>query len=229
MATSRDFRFLVGAENKRLSSIYKLKVRKGSAYLMAQQMGGIIKASFHDGGVCTFGFTSEYWNKNFIGQRENSARWKRPPCSRDLPIVMLGAIRFQSSNLKAEHDYVPRAREYLLRPPSKGQAVELQFLALIRDMPEIWALMMGQRSISRLRLSKKEDLLVVARAIPEVPNKQSILDRMNSPGPRLEGNWVRDIPKGATIEDLHITTSNKPNDGQPLLMEELSGAKFTRA
>lgn len=75
------FKFCLGTEEDRLSSIWQIKDKNGSIYIFSASTGGDLKITVHPD-ICHFGFTTEFWSERaekgeLSGPRNATGRWKR--------------------------------------------------------------------------------------------------------------------------------------------------------
>ncbi|WP_171231934.1 hypothetical protein [Ruegeria sp. HKCCA4812] len=227
MAKKKKFRFYIGTETERFSSVYSITVHRGNVYLISKSLGGIAKCSFHEGGVCHFGFTNEYWKKNFIGMRYSPSRWRRPTnisLNRFAPIAF---VRFQNNLLKARHS-IASGNLNCVRAPQRAQMVEIILIIASPEISGTERAFQNQNVLWEQNTKENEKLLVLSQRGPERHRTDDIVSKLNPHGPRYEWTGISEMAPGERMEDLNATLATKPKDGEPIILTEISGLKFTK-
>lgn len=221
------FRFYVGDEERRVSSSYSIVNRGADAYVIGRSLGGVIKLSIHSSGICGFGFESDYWERNFRGPRQLSARWKRAAPS-ESEYVVAAILRFATRYLRASHEVPVRPKMVCLKPPAEGHCLDVVIVIGSSSISGSESHFQKCTLLHKTDLSKQETLFVFSQKHSHRENLEGVIETMNAPGPRLESKKIGEMPAGSALDHLHAVVGNNPVDGEPIILSEISGIKFTK-
>ncbi len=77
-------------------------------------------------------------------------------------------------------------------------------------------------------ITENERLLVLSQRGPERHKSEDIVSKLNPHGPRHEWTGISEMASGQRMEDLNATLATKPRDGEPIILTEITGIKFTK-
>ncbi len=227
MAKKEKFRFYVGKKSERYSSVYSVTVHNGNVYLVSKGLGGIAKASFHKGGVCHFGFTKEFWEKNHSGHRHLFCRWRRPITIAPNRFAPIAFIRFQNNLLKARTP-IEIDSAVCVVAPQINQILEVAMVIASSCAEGTEAAFQNHTLLWKQDISENEKLLVLTEVRTEDLSCDDVISKLNSPGQWHESKKLTELRSGETIENLNATLGTKPEDGKPIILTEVTGVRFTK-
>jgi hypothetical protein len=195
-STARQrIRFAVRSQDRRSSTfVLTTGKRRSDVYLAAREIGGTIKASFHESGDCRIAFTSEYVERNGRLVPESGrvvTRWRRP-IDQEVGVAQVCAIVVPSGGVLVpigdESQYPSGFRWYPC-----PDALATQFSVFIATPNTEASPADRLKLIGQLQLVNGETVLLTAhplhdpgnlpRTIPAPPLSEEVRERLASAPP----------------------------------------------
>ncbi|WP_343116793.1 hypothetical protein [Ostreiculturibacter nitratireducens] len=228
------FRFWVGTEGERWSSVWKIWEKNSQIYALSTSHAGDLKLSLHSPNVCQFGFGREFRKQRNYGKTLGGiptfARWERAPATSG-KAVPLAILRFPTDFLCARNVAPPQRPgkfQSFLGAAPKGKCVELLFVAVQdpRTTEPLSARGGGYTSIAEMPLGYDERCLIVGRHCDFDP-RFPVGRQFEVPNDWLPED-VRKLDQGEEVIHKDLLLWKQPRDFEPIEIVETTGLSLTK-
>lgn len=130
MASNRrkkEFRFCVGSQDGKRSTVWKVWTSKSDSYVLSRMMGSSTKVSIHTSGDAQWSIQSEWFAKNRVGQKNQTRhiekwKWTIPIASVATYVFRISIPQCELRNIESEEDL---ADVVFLSAPAPDQKCEI--------------------------------------------------------------------------------------------------------
>nr|WP_306264939.1 hypothetical protein [Pararhizobium sp. IMCC3301] len=235
------FRFWIGSETERLSSVWVIWDHAGQVYMTSKGVGGAIKLSVHaaikgnpsSDFVCQFGLTAEYrmgQDAVRVGTTQpNVLRWKRKQATEGDAHVLARLLFPTNYLLNAQAAPKNRRKKFqaFFESAPAGSCVLIQLIALPK--PEVdgeyWKANEPARTIIHMPLGRAEQCVVVGQNVefdPGLPIGKQISLPQDHLHPRLQSFEPEEVTR-----ELGAIFHSSPEDYECIDITDTSGLPMT--
>ncbi|MEL7528366.1 MAG: hypothetical protein AAFN16_21515 [Pseudomonadota bacterium] len=236
------FRFWIGSEKERISSVWYIWDRNGQVYMTSKAFGGNIKLSVHakragqpnSDHSCQFGFTSEYRENGDMAVLQGSGpsflRWKRKPATPEKAHV-LAKLLFPTDFLRKAQPAPKRRKnkhQFFAHPAPSGKCVQLDLVACARPETEgdFWYTDRPASTLIHMPLGESEQCIVVGRQADFDASFLPLGKTLHIPSER--DPKLKSMKPGETSDDYSLSFWSQPEDFGVIQIVECSGLTLTK-
>jgi hypothetical protein len=222
----KDLRFGTKDSRENISNVWRLWVTKhGDIYLATRAMGGIVKYSFHQSGICRYAHTSEAWGAKEGDRALN--KWKRRaiPARGKNQVVPLAMLAMPTNFLSRESEETKKKVHWLPAAP-ENQTIIIELV--LTSEPELDV----RNNLSSLPERTLFDYvaltatlgLVISYYHREWDNKDLTMSATGT-GPFPEAILLSEHDPDDTGRPIRVCLHTSPKDGEPVQIRDLGGYK----